>query len=179
MQRKILQTSFFSQELLGRLSFPGVLGFVVFSFCRGSVHPFFLVLFLFFCFFLVNDCYQETCADSTSLSILLWGMGILAQASVHLYLADLWSWKGPADPVTGISQSSVWRCTENANCNNWKMWEFKLCFVESYVSPWYVLALAHIYIYIYRNIQVLTNFQPFIPRIKCSRVVVQVGKTIV
>lgn len=67
MQRKILQTSFFSQELLGRLSFPSVLGFVVFSFCRGSVHPFFLVLFLFFCFFLVNDCYQETCADSTSL----------------------------------------------------------------------------------------------------------------
>lgn len=50
MQRKILQTSFFSQELLGRLSFPSVLGFVVFSFCRGSVHPFFLVLFLFFVF---------------------------------------------------------------------------------------------------------------------------------
>lgn len=175
MQRKILQTSFFSQELLGRLSFPGVLGFVVFSFCRGSVHPFFLVLFLFFpCQWLLPG---NLCWFFFSLSILLWGMGILAQASVHLYLADLWSWKGPADPATGISQSSVWRCTENANCNNWKMWEFKLCFVESYVSPWYVLALAHIYRE--RNIQVLTNFQPFIPRIKCSWVVVQVGKTIV
>lgn len=71
-QIKVLQTSLLPQEFLGSLSFPNILGFVSFSFCRGSVFPFF---FLFF--FLVNECYQETCAAYASLSIISWAWAFL------------------------------------------------------------------------------------------------------